>query len=232
MRREGGARATRGGSGAEAASAALDPALARVRRLGIFGGSFDPPHTGHLFAARRAQAAQALDHVLFVPAARPPHKPERVLAPAADRLALLRLLLQGEPGVSIWTGELERGGPSYSIDTLRALRRALGPEPELFWILGSDNLPGLAGWREAEALLAEVQPVIVYRRGEALDPAFLSRLSPGARERVRRGFLPGEPWDASASELRERLSRGELDDARLPPKLREYIRAKGIYAPA
>lgn len=197
----------------------------------MLGGSFDPPHAGHLHVARRAREAFGLDHVVLVPAARPPHKPGRLLAAPADRLALLDLLVGGEPWLSVWTGELAREGPSYSIDTVRELRRALGPGAELHWILGSDNLAGLPGWREAEELLRLVQPIVVARRGAPLDEALLAPLSPQARERVRRGFLPGEPFDASASELREDLRRGGEGDGALPASLREYIREKGIYPP-
>jgi nicotinate-nucleotide adenylyltransferase len=195
----------------------------------MFGGSFDPPHAGHLHAARRAREAFALDHVVYIPAAAPPHKLERPLADGQDRLALLALLLEDEPGVSIWDGELRRAGPSWSVDTARAFARELGAGVELFWILGSDNLPGLAGWREVEEWLRLVQPVIVYRRGAELELEALGGLGGEAQERVRAGLLPGEPFDASASQIRAELERGELPGELLPPRLREYILERGIY---
>jgi cytidyltransferase-like protein len=107
-----------------AGPAPLSAAARGARRLGVLGGSFDPPHLGHLHAARRARDAFALEHVVFVPAARPPHKPERILAEGAERLEMLALLLADEPDVSVWDTELGRSGPSYTVDTLRELRPA------------------------------------------------------------------------------------------------------------
>src|SRR5215468_8846275 len=97
-----------------------------TRRLGLFGGSFDPPHEGHLHVARAARGRFGLDRVVFVPAAEPPHKPGRELAPGADRMAMLRLLLEGEPRCETCGLELVRGGRSFTIDTVRALPSALG----------------------------------------------------------------------------------------------------------
>src|SRR5215831_2666653 len=133
--------------------------------IGLFGGSFDPVHAGHLHAARSALEAFGLDRVAFVPAREPPHKPGRVLASGEDRLRMLRLATAAEPRFLVLPLELEREGPSFTIDTVRALPEALGRPPDvpIYLVLGSDNLAGLESWREAAALIARVHPVIVHR---------------------------------------------------------------------
>jgi len=212
-------------------TAPLDPRALQARSLGILGGSFDPPHLGHLYVARTARLVCRLEHVLFVPAARPPHKPERVLASAEDREALLELLLADEPLFSVWGTELERAGPSYTVDTVRELRAAVGPDPEIHLLIGSDNLPGLPGWHQAEELLALVVPVVVWRRGSPLDPDELGNLPAELRQRFR--VVECAPFDCSASDLRARLAAGEdLPGDLIPAKLVEYAREQGIYASA
>lgn len=210
----------------------------RRRRLGLFGGSFDPVHVGHLHAARCAQRAFALDRVIFVPAARPPHKPGRKLAAGAERLAMLELALADQPSWSSSSIELERKGPSYTIDTVRDLRRVVGetPEAELYLILGSDNLPGLPQWSRVEELIEEVQPVVVYRHGDVpgLPPELARALSSAVCAKLEAGFLNLAPVRASSTELRERLGRGELAleaavVARLPAAVHDYIVERGLY---
>ncbi|MEX1026085.1 MAG: nicotinate (nicotinamide) nucleotide adenylyltransferase [Planctomycetota bacterium] len=209
-------------------TAALAPAARLARRLGLYGGSFDPPHRCHVEVAERAAAEFELEHVVFVPAARPPHKLERTLASEADRVALLELLIAplGDRA-SVWTGELEREGPSFSIDTVQALARET--EAKLFWILGSDNLPGLARWHRVEALLDAARPIVHVRRGDELELAWLEGLSDTARERVLAGYLEVEPCDASSSAVRAAVARGDAVDDVLPAALSEYIEAHGLY---
>ena len=227
--------------------------LSAVRRLGVLGGSFDPVHVGHLHAARAAQAAFELEHVLFVPAARPPHKPGRRLAPGADRVAMLRLALAGRPDWSIDALELERGGPSYTIDTVRALpaRHELPPGCRLHLVLGWDNLRGLEHWREVRALLAAVQPVVVYRRPgpgpDAASPApagsegcgsegsggllahLRRELGPELFARLERGLVEIEPVPVSSTAIRAELAAGRDPGAALPPGVGEYARRRGLY---
>jgi nicotinate-nucleotide adenylyltransferase len=208
--------------------AELSPAARGARRLGVLGGSFDPPHKGHLHAARAARDAFDLDHVLLVPAARPPHKPSRRLASAAERLAMLRLLAPSEGWLSVWSVELERDGPSYTVDTLRTL--AQETTAELFLILGSDNLAGLPRWREAEAILALAQPIVILREGAslALGPE-AERLAPTARARLAAGLCPTPAFPGSSSDVRRRLAAGRETGDLLPPALREFIQQRGIY---
>jgi nicotinate-nucleotide adenylyltransferase len=208
--------------------------LASVRRLGMLGGSFDPVHRGHLFVARAAQRQFALDHVLFVPAARPPHKPGRKLASQDDRAHMLALALEGEPSWSMSTLEFARTGPSYTIDTVRELPQRLGlrPDVEIFLILGWDNLRGLERWREVKALLERVQPIVVWRgEAEGVDLDLLRReLGPELFTKLERGLLRLPPSPESSTQVREQLARGEDPGPALPPGVLEYIRARGIYA--
>jgi nicotinate-nucleotide adenylyltransferase len=193
------------------------------------GGSFDPPHFGHLFAARQARAAFQLEHVLFVPAARPPHKPGRRLASAADRLAMLALLLADEPNCSLWDVELQRAGPSYTVDTLRELSR-LAPAARLYLILGEDNLVDFPRWREAEEIVRLAQPIVVPRRGPPGPALELEPLSGRARAKLELGRLTGACFEASSSQLRAELAAEDLASGELlPPALARYVREHGLY---
>jgi nicotinate-nucleotide adenylyltransferase len=224
------------GYASEAQSGPLEGVLSSdqpgsVERLGILGGSFDPPHRGHLHAALAARSAHKLDRVCFVPAARPPHKPGRRLAGGAHRVALLDLLIAGEPELSIDPRELGRDGPSYTIDTLREILAEAPPgSRELFLILGTDNLKGLDSWREIEEILGLAQPIVIYREG---DPEGLLQdlegLSDGALQRLRSGLVRRPPVEASSTDLRIRLGAGEAPGISLPKALGEYIQREGLY---
>lgn len=201
----------------------------KKQRLGIFGGSFDPPHGGHLHAARAAQGAFQLDRVLFVPAARPPHKPGRRLASGADRLALLELLITGEADFELDGRELSRSGPSFSVDTLEQLRVEF--DGELFLILGTDNLAGLPDWRSISRILELAQPIVIHRAGDELAPfaALAGRLTADELERLRAGLVELPPVRISSTQLREQVRRGETPGELLPRALRDYIDEHGLY---
>lgn len=219
-------------------------ARARVRRVGLYGGSFDPVHAGHLHVARAAREHAALDELLFVPARRPPHKPGRVLASGEHRLAMLELAIE-ELGFGLATDlELRRSGPSYTIDTVRALSGEVGglaprlveqlADARLVLILGSDNLAGLPEWREVEELLARVDPIVIARgeRPEEWLAKLRGRLPEKLLERLAAGFLDLPPVRVSSTELREALARGEDPGAELPRGVLEYVRSHGVYAAA
>ncbi len=216
------------------ASRELDPRARAARRLGLLGGSFDPPHAGHLHLARLAKQGRALEHVVFVPAARPPHKSGRYLASAQDRVRMLELLLREEDDVSIWTIELERPGPGYTIDTLRALQRDLGAEARIFLLLGADNLRGLSGWREVEEILELSEPVVLPRSGESAwgEEGEGGPLSARAREALARGRIEADTVDVSSTEIRAKLGRGKDPGDLVPAPVAEYLRERGLYAPA
>lgn len=204
-------------------------------RVGLYGGSFDPVHLGHVHVARQAQARWSLTQVVFVPAAQSPHKLGQCLAPAADRVRMLEIALADEPSWSVWTAELERAGPSYTVDTLRCAREQLRlPQGcELFLLLGSDNLRGLPRWREVERVLELAQPIVVQRDGADADASLeqlRGELSPASFARLVRGQLRAPVCPAASTQVREQLSRGEAPLGQLPPGVWEYVRASGIYA--
>lgn len=133
-------------------------------RLGIYGGSFDPVHIGHLLVAESCREQARLDRVLFVPAATPPHKQARRLAASADRRAMLELATGGQPAFEVFTAELDRGGVSWTVDTLAALATD-HPADSLHLILGPDALAGLPTWRTPERILELATPLAVEREG-------------------------------------------------------------------
>ena len=192
-------------------------------RAGVLGGTFDPVHRGHLALARAARAELGLDEMLFVPAGRPWRKAGRIVAPAADRLAMLRLALESEPAFRVETLELDHPGPSYTADTLEALRAAR-PDDELLCILGEDALVDLPNWVRPERIL-ELATLAVARR-ESVPGAAGERL-PGLSERVVWLKMPLVPVSATA--IRERVRRGEPIGEMVPPAVAAYIRERGLY---
>lgn len=199
-----------------------------AQRLGLFGGTFDPVHCGHLHVARTAFDAFDLDAIVFVPAARSPHKLDAKMASAEDRMAMLALALEGEPWFALSDMELRRGAPSFTIDTVLALteQRSALKDSELFLVLGSDNLTGLDTWRDIDQIFQLAQPITIARKGTTLDD--LAKLSAPSRERLERGFVNATPVEVSATELRGELRAGR-SDSKLPGAVREYIESRGIY---
>lgn len=203
-------------------------------RAALYGGSFDPVHIGHLETARRAERVFALDRVLWVPAARPPHKPDRELANGPFRLAMLYLATAERPTWDVSEEELAREGPSYTFDTVRVAPRLFGARAEdldLHLILGSDNLPGLPRWHQVEALLDAVQPIVAWRDGDpdAHLAALAGHVAPRHLAKLARGFLRLPPIEVSSSELRARLARGEDCAGWIPDLALDFIHQHGAY---
>jgi len=193
----------------------------RPSRLGVFGGTFDPPHLGHLLVAEAAREVLYLDRVLFVPARVPPHKVGRRVTDARVRLEMLRAALRGS-GFRIETLELDRPGPSFTVDTLRALH-SRDPRAELFLVVGADSLRDLPLWREPRAILDEATLAVARRPG---SPA-AARLPAGFRGRLRR--LQGPAVDIASSDLRARVARGASIRFQVPAAVERIVRARGLY---
>lgn len=189
-------------------------------RLGLYGGSFDPVHLGHLLVAQAALEELALDRLVFIPAARSPFKPDVAPASGTVRARMLRLALAGEPRFSVDELELHRGGISYTIETARAFQQRFA-EAELCWLIGADHVPALPRWRDAEALARLLTFVVIPRPGE--PPATLD--TPWRLVQLR-----GWPLGVSSSEIRTRVSRGENIRHLVPPAVAEVIAGEGLYA--
>jgi len=200
-------------------SAATAPPGGRGLRLGLYGGSFDPLHLGHLLVAQAALEELPLDRLFFIPAAQSPFKPGSRPAPDAARLRMLRRSLAGQSRVQVDCRELGRGGVSYSIDTVRDYR-ARWPEAGLFWLIGADHVPTLPQWREAPALASEVTFVVIPRPGQpeaSLPPPWRLR------------HLKGWPLGVSSSGIRERIRRGLAYAHLVPGGAAEVIASEGLY---
>jgi nicotinate-nucleotide adenylyltransferase len=162
-------------------------------KIGLYGGSFDPIHNGHLILARDAMERLGLDKVVFVPASLSPHKLHREPANAEARVEIVRAAITGEPGFEIDTCEVDRGGPSFTIDTVRTYRDRF-PQAQLYFFIGDDNLDELGSWKEISTLREEVQFVVLSRAGLPFLPEF-----PLITRRV----------EISSTEIRVRIARGQ-----------------------
>ena len=196
-------------------------------RLGILGGTFDPVHRGHLALAHAACDELGLDEVLFLPAGQPWRKAGRIIASSEHRLAMLRRTLEGEAAFPVSKLELERTGPSYTADTLEALRDDR-PEDELFFLLGEDALMDLPNWARPQRIL-ELAMLAVARREDSSAEALAEaeRRLPGLGERVIWLKMPAVA--VSATEVRERVREGQPIGDLAPAGVQEYIRKQGLY---
>ncbi len=185
-------------------------------RLGVLGGTFDPPHIGHLLAGSDAFEALALDRLLFVPAAAHPFKRDSVGATAQQRVDMLALLIAGDVRFDIDTIEIERSGLSYTVDTLADLARRY-PDAERFFLIGEDLVDQVATWRTPERL-TELAEVVVLARGDSPD---------GGSGRFRR--LATRRVDVSSTEIRARARAGLPLHGFVPDPVAAYIRDAGLY---
>jgi nicotinate-nucleotide adenylyltransferase len=206
-------------------------------RIGVFGGSFDPVHLGHLIAAECCREQARLDRVIFMPAAVPPHKQDRRLTPADDRVQMLRLAVGGHEAFTISTREIDRGGVSFTVDTLAQLRET-HPAEELFLLLGPDAIVEFPTWREPARILQLAQPLVMVR--EVLDDtntfasdAQLAGLM--GREQLAAVLAAAVRLPAigiRASDLRTAVAAGRSIRFRTPRAVEAFITAHGLYRTA
>jgi nicotinate (nicotinamide) nucleotide adenylyltransferase len=214
----------------------------RSHLLGVYGGSFDPIHLGHLLPVEEARAATGLDEILYVPAFAPPHKPQGPSASAFHRFAMCAIALEAYPRLILSDFEASRGGTTYTVETLRHVR-ANHPESEVFLVVGSDSMAGFASWREWREIVAQHRIVVVYREGvgyedlrEKLPPELSSRLAPlGARPHDEVAdhqtvFWAGNaPVTISSTWIRSALPSVQSLSESLPPAVERYARRHRLY---
>jgi len=204
--------------------------MQRRTRIALFGGSFNPVHTGHLVMAQDAARAFSLDRVVFVPAFLPPHKLTQTMVTADQRLDMVRLALPQQPGWEVSDVEIRRGGVSYTIDTVRHFL-SVYPEADLYFIIGGDTLPELHTWKDIGALLDLCRFITMVRPG--FDPATLRTMNlrlPGPQvealiDRVTVGHVIG----ISSTDIRMHVAKNEPIRYLVPDAVERYIRENQLY---
>lgn len=191
-------------------------------RIGILGGTFDPVHLGHLILAEQCREQARLDRVLFIPAARPPHKQDQEVSPFGRRVEMLQLALAGHRSFAVDEMEKDRPGPSYTVDTLGEMRLR-EPAADLFLVVGSDCIPDLMHWRTPNRIGELAELLIVERPGWKFDRAEL----PGGMERFQ--LIASPIIDISSRDLRRRAAEGRSLRYLVPPAVECYIENHRLY---
>ena len=195
--------------------------------IGVFGGSFDPVHIGHLIAAEILRDALRLERVIFLPAGRPPHKPSQVLAPDEDRLAMLELATRDQPAFTISRIDLERPGYSYTARSLEILRARLAPDVELFFLMGQDSLRDFPNWRFPDQIARQVRLGVAQRPGFDVSIEAVERAVPETAGRIE--LVPIPLIGVSSRDLRRRIRAGEPYRYQVLPDVADYIQRSGLY---
>jgi nicotinate-nucleotide adenylyltransferase len=202
--------------------------------IGVLGGTFDPIHIGHLVVAEEARIKLEFSEVLFVPAGQPWLKPDRNITPAVHRVEMVRRAIADNPHFKLCTLEVERSGPSYTVDTLTMLRKQLGSEASLFFILGRDTLAELPLWKESQKVVQlcrlVVAPRLVLSEVEGLGSRDLKHLEtaiPGLLDKVIQLDMP--VIGISSSEIRQRIAQGLPIHYLVPPEVEKYITKQKLY---
>ncbi len=192
-----------------------------LSRIGILGGSFDPVHNGHLAVAQLACEHFSLHKVFFIPANIQPHKKQSIPVTARHRLAMLKSAITGNSNFCIWDGEIKRGGISFTVDTVHALKE-MHPDAALYFIIGSDNFSEIRTWNRYKRILAMVTLCVAHRPGYAIRiPAELSEIEVIS--------FPSPEWGISSSKLRSHLNEGKSCRYMLPEKVALYIQKNKLY---
>ena len=202
-------------------------ALRQPGGLGVLGGTFDPIHHGHLVAAQEAWWQLSLEKVLFVPAGLPPHKRGRRVSDAAHRLRMVELAIAGKPHFAVSRVDLERHGPSFTLDTLLLLRKEVGPEETLYFIEGADSLADILQWHRPQGILELCELAVVRRPGVTIDLAKLEARLPGLASKVHWVEMP---WlDISSSDIRSRVKQGRPITYLVPDSVEAYVSELALY---
>ncbi len=200
------------------------------QRLGLFGGSFDPVHYGHLLLAECCREQASLDQVIFLPAAVPPHKQDRPMTPSVYRVEMLELAIAGHEHFCVSRYEADRQGVTYTVDTLAYVRQQ-HPQAELFLLLGADMFNDLPHWRRVEEVCRLALPLVAQRAGAAeIDFGLLADIvEPQRLEAMRRHRVEMPAIGISSTDLRRRIAAGRSIRYQTPRAVEEYIRTHGLY---
>jgi nicotinate-nucleotide adenylyltransferase len=197
-----------------------------VAQIGILGGTFDPIHYGHLIIAEAAMDQLGLDRIEFLPANDPPHKPEGSVSPARHRAAMVQTAIEPVDYFELNCIEMERAGPSYTVDSLEQLVRER-PQDSFWFIIGGDSLRDLPFWRSPERILELASLAVIDRPGAIYDLAGLEGLVPGLRQRI--ALVEAPLIDLSATLLRRRFAAGGSIRFQTPDSVIAYMTANGLY---
>ncbi|MEW5869499.1 MAG: nicotinate-nucleotide adenylyltransferase [Chloroflexota bacterium] len=198
-----------------------------MTRLGIFGGTFDPPHIGHLILAEEACYQLELERVLWVLTPNPPHKTDREITPAGERLAMLHAALAGAACFELSTVDLDRPAPHYAVDTVRLLRQK-HPQARLVYLLGGDSLNDLTTWHNPQAFVDACDELgVMYRPGREVDLSALELALPGVAAKTR--FLQAPLLEIASSQVRQRVAASQPFRYYLPEAVYQVIQRRGLY---
>jgi nicotinate-nucleotide adenylyltransferase len=201
--------------------------LSMTERIGIFGGTFDPPHLGHLILASESRSQLNLTRLLWVLTPQSPHKLDHPITSVVHRLEMVNLAIGDEPAFQLSTIEFERPIPQYTVDTINAIQ-GLHPQADLILLIGADSLGGLTSWRRPADLVAACHEIGVMRRpGESVHLSALESGLPGVKEKIH--FVEAPLLQISSREIRRRVTEGLDYRYFLPPAVYQYIQAQNLY---
>ena len=204
---------------------------ANMRRVGVLGGTFDPVHYGHLVIAEEVYATLQLTEIVFVPAGQPPHKTKVEITAAEHRLKMLELAIASNPHFTISRVDLDRPGPSYTVDTLQLLRKQWGEHTAIYFIIGGDSLEDLLSWHDSSGILEQLTHLVaVGRPGYSGSEAFYDSLEarlPGIKQRLL--VVDAPQFDISATDLRQRVAEGRPIKYQTPDSVESYIVQYSLY---
>lgn len=200
-----------------------------IKRLGIFGGTFDPIHMGHLLVAEMARQECDLDKVLFIPAANPPHKSDKHVSPPNYRFEMTELAIKSNPYFQISDIELKRQGKSYTIDTLKDLRKIYSEECEFWMIVGGDSFRELDTWRNAKELIKLCNFAVYMRPHVSIDTCKIQAKKIHGQANSRVLFVEAPMIDISSTDIRDRVAQGKSIRYMVPDAVRKYIIEKRLF---
>ena len=196
-------------------------------RVGVFGGTFDPIHIGHLVSAEEVRVKLGLECVVFVPAGLPPHKLDHVMSPVEHRLAMVELAIASNPHFAVSRVDVDRFGPCYTVDTIELLRDEWGADVEIYFIMGSDSLLDILTWHNPRRLIRLCRLAVVSRPGYQVDLDELDALLPGVASRVQ--MLNAPELAISSTDIQRRVREGLSIKYQVPEAVEAYIYQHKLY---